>query len=408
MPLSDAAIRAAKPKQDGRLTLSDGGGLQLWVTSAGSKLWNLAYRFEGKQTRMALGAWPAVSLKDARKRREDAKALLAKGIDPSDQKKLDKVQAELERNNTFDSIADELIEKKRREGKSEKTIYKIKWALGLARETIGARPIRLIEAPEVLAVLKTIEDRGHYETAIRLRALIGQVFRFGVATGQCTNDPTFALRGALTTPTTKHRPAIIEPMAFGGLLRAIDGYSGDDTTRIALKLLALTFVRPGELRNAEWAEFDLDAAVWSIPAGRKKMRRPHRVPLAPQAVNLLRKLHIQTGHRRLLFPGLRSVERPMSENTLNGALRRLGFKQDEMTAHGFRAAASSMLNENRLWSSDAIERQLAHVDPDEVRRAYARADFWSERIDMMKWWANHIEGLCQGADVVPLRRAGAS
>lgn len=405
MPLSDAAIRAAKPKQSGRLTLSDGGGLQLWVTATGSKLWNFAYRFGGKQTRVALGAWPSVRLKDARQLREEAKALLARGIDPGEQRKQDKVREVAERNNTFDAIANELIEKKRREGKAEKTLRKNKWALGFASQSIGSRPIASITAPEVLAALRKVEARGHYETAVRLRALVGQVFRYGIAIGRCENDPTFALRGALTAPITKHRPAIIDPIAFGGLLRSIEGYAGDPTTRLALQLLTLTFVRPGELRNAEWFEFDLSAGVWAIPAGRMKMRRPHRVPLSPQAVSLLQELHAISGRLRLLFPGLRSVERPISENTLNGALRRLGYSQDQMTAHGFRAAASSMLNESRKWSGDAIERQLAHADPDEVRRAYARADFWPERIEMMKWWADHVDKLRQGAEVVSLRRA---
>ncbi len=230
MPLSDAAIRAAKPSASGRLTLSDGGGLQLWVTSTGSKLWNLAYRFGGKQTRVALGAWPAVTLKDARKLREDAKSLLAKGIDPGERRKQDKVREAVERNNTFDAIADELIEKKRREGKTEKTLYKNKWALGFASQSIGSRPIASITAPEVLAALRTVEARGHHETAVRLRALIGQVFRYGIATGRCESDPTFALRGALTAPVTKHRPAIIEFYRFwrpAALHRRVRGRSGD-------------------------------------------------------------------------------------------------------------------------------------------------------------------------------------
>ncbi|MDE2363443.1 MAG: integrase arm-type DNA-binding domain-containing protein [Hyphomicrobiales bacterium] len=405
MPLTDAAIRAAKAKSEQTLKLSDGGGLQLWVTPTGSKLWRLAYRFDGKQKKLAIGVWPAVSLKDARKRREDTKALLASGVDPGQQKKANKAREALERENTFDAIAAELIDKKRREGKTEKTLSKNQWALGFVSPHIGARPVAVIKAPEILAALRTVEARGRHETAVRLRALVGQVFRYAIATGRCESDPTFALRGALTTPVTKHRPAIVEPAPFGGLLRAIEGYAGDPTTRIALQLLALTFVRPGELRNAEWSDFALDAAVWSIPAGRMKMRRPHRVSLAPQAVALLRELHALTGRRRLLFPGLRSVERPISENTLNGALRRLGYAQDQMTAHGFRAAASSMLNESRKWSGDAIERQLAHADPDEVRRAYARADFWPERVEMMKWWADHLATLRRGAEVVPLRRA---
>jgi len=404
MPLSDAAIRAAKPKPGQKTTkLSDGGGLILHIEPSGSKLWRLAYRFAGKQKLLSFGAYPAVGLKDARARRDEAKNLLASGVDPSEQKKVDKAREAVERANTFDTIAAELIEKKRREGKTEATIAKNEWALGFVSAGIGARPINEITAAEVLACLRTVENRGRHETAVRLRALVGQVFRYGIATGRCESDPTFALRGALTTPVTKHRAAIVEPKEFGGLLRAVDGYAGDPATRIALQLLALTFVRPGELRNAEWSEFDLGTAVWSIPAGRMKMRRPHRVPLAPQAVALLKELHLLTGRTKLLFPGLRSKERPISENTLNGALRRLGYSQDQMTGHGFRAAASSMLNESRKWSGDAIERQLAHADPDEVRRAYARSDFWPERVEMMAWWADYLDKLRYGAQIVPLR-----
>jgi integrase len=403
MPLTDVQIKGAKPKEK-PYKLSDGGWLYLLVNPIGSKLWRMAYRFDGREKLLALGAYPEVPLKDARAKRDEARALLATGVDPGERKKSEKSLAILERENTFDAITAELIEKKRREGKTEKTLSKNQWALGFASAAIGSKPVASITAPDVLAVLRTIEERGRHETAIRLRALIGQVFRYAIATGRCSIDPTFALRGALTTPVTKHRAAITEPVAFGGLLRAIDGYQGDTATRIALNLLALIFVRPGELRNAEWCEFDLDAAVWSIPAGRMKMRRPHRVPLAPQAVALLKELHELTGHRRLLFPGLRSAERPISENTLNGALRRLGYSQDQMTGHGFRATASSLLNESRKWSGDAIERQLAHADPDEVRRAYARADFWPERMEMMNWWADNLDQLKAGGQVIELRR----
>ena len=212
-----------------------------------------------------------------------------------------------------------------------------------------------------------------------------------------------ALKGALTTPQVRHRAAIIEPKAFGGLLRAIAGYDGAPETAIALELLALTFVRPGELRAAEWVDFDLDAAVWAIPAEKMKMKRPHRVPLAPQAVTLLRKLQTITGHGRYLFPSVRSSARCMSENTINAALRRLGYGQEDMTGHGFRSSASSMLNECGLWNADAIERQLAHVDNDSVRRAYARADFWDERVRMMDWWAQRCEEMRRGGVVIPLR-----
>lgn len=248
-----------------------------------------------------------------------------------------------------------------------------------AKPAIGARPISEISAPEVLRVLRGVEARGRHETARRLRATIGQVFRYAVATGRADSDPTGALKGAIVSPVVRHRAAIIEPKAFGGLLRAISAYEGAPETRFALELLALTFVRPGELRAAEWSEFDLEAAVWAIPAAKMKMKRPHRVPLAPSTVALLRELRAITGGK-FLFPSVRSAARCMSENTINAALRRLGFDKDEMTGHGFRSAASSMLNESGLWNADAVERQLAHVDNDSVRRAYARADFWEERV----------------------------
>ncbi|WOJ88323.1 site-specific integrase [Methylocapsa polymorpha] len=234
-------------------------------------------------------------------------------------------------------------------------------------------------------------------------ATIGEVFRYAVATGRADADPTGALKGALAAPTVQHRAAIIEPKAFGGLLRAIAAYEGAPETQAALELLALTFVRPGELRAAEWTEFDLDASVWSIPGEKMKMKRPHRVPLAPHSIGILLELQAITGHGKFLFPSVRSAVRCMSENTINAALRRLGFEKDEMTGHGFRSAASSMLNESGLWNADAIERQLAHVDNDSVRRAYARADYWEERVRMMAWWANRCDELRRGGIVVPIR-----
>jgi integrase len=268
--------------------------------------------------------------------------------------------------------------------------------VSLALPALGARPIKDITAADVLAVLRNVESRGKHESAMRLRAMIGQVFRYAVATGRADSDPTGALKGAIATPIERHRAAIVEPKAFGALLRSIVAYQGFPETSAGLQLLALTFVRPGELRSAEWTEFDLDSALWSIPAGKMKMRRPHRIPLAPQALAILRDLHALTGHGRFLFPSVRSSARYMSENTINAALRRLGFKQDEMTAHGFRSAASSILNESGLWSADAIERQLAHVDADSVRRAYARADYWDERVRMMSWWADKCDELRRG------------
>ena len=386
MALTELEIRRAKPSSS-LLKLSDGGGLQLWIFPNGSKRWRLAYRYSGKQKALAIGVYPKVGLRDARDAREEAKRELAAGADPSASKKLVKAANQIASANTFGAVAKELLDKKRREGKANRTTEKIEWLLDLARPDLGNRPIAQITAAEILRVLKAVETRGRLETAKRLRATIGQVFRFAVATGRADSDPTGALRGAIASPIVRHRAAIIDPKTFGGLLRAITDYDGAPETRAALELIALTFARPGEVRSAEWSEIDLTTSIWSIPAEKMKMRRPHRVPLAPQAVAILRDLHRITGVGRYLFPSARSPQRCMSENTINAALRRLGFTKDEMTGHGFRSAASSMLNESGLWHADAIERQLAHVDADSVRRAYARADYWDERVKMMRWWA---------------------
>ena len=402
MALTDREIRKIEPGK-AMAKLSDGGGLQLWVTPDGAKRWRLAYRHNGKQRTLAIGVYPMTSLREARDAREDARRLLGSGQDPSLVRKLDKAAKATASANTFNSLADELLEKKRAEGKAERTFDKVQWLLGLARSDLGERPVAEIAAPEVLRVLKTVEARGRLETAKRLRATIGQVFRFAVATGRADTDPTASLRGAIASPLVQHRAAIIEPKAFGGLLRAIASYEGAPETKAALELSALTFARPGEVRAAEWSELDLDGAIWSIPAAKMKMRRPHRIPLAPRAVSLLRVLSGITGNGRFLFPSNRSRERCMSENTINAALRRLGFTKDEMTAHGFRSAASSMLNECGIWNADAIERQLAHVDNDSVRRAYARADFWEERIRLMAWWADRCEKMKRSGVVIPLR-----
>jgi integrase len=391
MSLTDATIRNAQAVAGKTIKLSDGGGLQVWVTSSGSKLWNLAYRFAGKQRKLAVGPYPRIGLKEARQRRDDAKRQIEGGVDPSLQKRLDRLSAASEQATTFGVIAFELMDKKRREAKADRTLAKLEWLFSLATPTLGQRPIAGITAPEILQVLRAVETRGKLETAKRLRAVIGEVFRYTVATGRAESDPTTALRGALTTPVVRHRAAIVEPKAFSALLRSIDGYDGMPEVRIALQLLALTFVRPGELRSALWSEINLDDAVWTIPAEKMKMRRPHRVPLAKQAIELLRGLHRLTGHRELLLPGAWDHRKPLSENTLNAALRRLGFSQDEMSSHGFRATASSMLNESGKWNADAIEAQLAHVEGNAVRRAYARAEFWEERVRMMTWWADRLD-----------------
>jgi integrase len=402
MPLTELRLRSARPKAKVH-KLSDGGGLQLWVTPDGAKRWRLAYRFAGAQKLLAIGVYPTIGLRDARTARENAKRLLTSGINPAEAKKQAKIERANSAETTFAALAGELIAKKRREGKAEVTLGKIEWILSLSLPALGGRPIKEVTAPEILAVLRTVEARGKLETAKRLRATIGQVFRYAVATGRASADPTGALSGAIASPLVRHRSALVEPKAFGALLRAITAYEGAPETLAALELSALTFVRPGELRSAEWSEFDLDGALWSIPAEKMKMRRPHRVPLSPRALAIIRDLQTITGTGRFLFPSVRSAKRPMSENTINAALRRLGFKRDEMTAHGFRSAASSILNESGLWNPDAIERQLAHVDADSVRRAYARADFWDERVSIMSWWAEKCDELRRGGVVAPLR-----
>lgn len=400
--LTETAVKSAKPSAK-ISKLSDAGGLQLWLSPEGGKYWRFAYRFDGKQKVLALGIYPLVTLREARTARDAAKRDLAAGRDPNQQKKLNRLGAEAAATHTFKALTVEVLAKKAREGKAERTLGKLEWLLGLATPDLGPRPISAITAPEVLAVLRQVEGRGRLETATRLRAVIGEVFRYAIATGKAETDPTFALRGALTTPTTIHRAAIVEAVPFGGLLRAIDTYEGTPEVRAALQLLALTFVRPGELRNAAWSEFDLEAGLWIIPAGRMKMKRAHRIPLAPQAVAVLKGVHAVTGRAALLFPSVRSPARCMSENTINAALRRLGYGKDEMTGHGFRAAACSLLNESGKWNADAIEAQLAHVENNSIRRAYARADFWEERVAMMAYWADRLDAMRRGAEVIPLR-----
>jgi integrase len=404
MALSDVQIRGAKPA-DSVVKLSDGKGLQLWVTPAGGKIWKLAYRHGGAQKTLTIGAYPEITLAAARDQRDHAKRLLVSGVDPAQQKALDKLAKTNSDAMTFGIVADELIAKKIREGRAAATIIKMRWLLDQARPVLAARPISAISAVEVLSVLKIAEKKGKLETARRMRATIGEVFRFAIATARASNDPTFALRGALTAPTVKHRAAITEPKELGALLRAIEAFEGQPTTVAALKLMAILFPRPGELRLAEWREFDLANALWTIPASRAKMRREHRVPLPRQALTILEGLKPYTGHGALVLPGLRTATRPISENTMNAALRRMGYSQDDMTSHGFRAAASTLLNESGKFSPDAIERALAHQDADAVRRAYARGEHWQERVTMGQWWADHLDTLRDGAKVIPLVRA---
>jgi len=402
--LNDTRVRTTKPCQR-PIKLSDSGGLYLLIAPHGSKLWRLAYRFGGKQKTLAIGAYPTVTLKAARDKREEAKRLLANGIDPSTQRRLDKQLTST--GNTFKAVAEEVLAKLEKEGRADVTLTKKRWLLDFAFPAFGDRPIAKITALEVLSVLRRVEARGRYETARRLRSTCGMVFRYAIATGRAERDPSADLRGALTSPKVNHRAAIVDPVGIGALLRAIDGYAGLLTTKAALRLAPFVFVRPGELRYAEWAEFDLAAAEWRIPSAKMKMRRPHRVPLSRQALDVLRNLQPISGGGRFLFPSVRSTVRPMSENTLNAALRRLGYGTDEMTAHGFRATASTRLNEMSGWNPDAIERQLAHQEQDDVRRAYVHAaEYWPERVKMMQAWADYLDELRERGKVVPLVKAG--
>lgn len=390
MALSDTSIRAAKPK-DKPYKMADAGGLFLLVNPTGSKLWRLKYRIDGREKLLAIGAYPAVALAAARAKRDEAKTLLASGTDPSQVQKESRKAEEDARNNTFRLVADEYLAKLRSEGRAASTMGKLEWLLSFVPGDLGDMPLRSISAPMILEALRRVEARGRYETANRMRSTIGAVFRYAVATGRADADPTGALKGALVTPKVQHRAAILDPKKFGALLRAIDGYDGQPATKAALQLMPLLIPRPGELRLAEWSEFDLDGAVWTIPASRTKMRREHRVPLPKRAVEILVGLKSIYGFGTLAFPSVRSVRRAISENTMNAALRRMGYSTDEMSPHGFRATASTLLNESGLWNPDAIERQLAHVEGNEVRRAYARGEHWEERVRMMDWWAEKLE-----------------
>ncbi len=392
MALTDMQVRRIKPNAK-PTKISDGGGLHLLVTPGGSKLWRLAYRFAGKQKTLAIGAYPEVTLEKARLARVAAKEHLSEGTDPGEARKREKRHTVQAAQNTYQVVADEWLDKIAREGRAPATLLKTEWLLSLALPTLGHRPITSISSAEVLDVLRRVEGRGRLETARRLRSTLGCVFRYAIATARAENDPTFALRGALVAPQVTHRAALTDPKRFGGLLRAIEDLDGQPTTRIALQLLALLFPRPGELRLAEWSEIDWDGRIWRLPPHRTKMRREHRVPLTAAAITLLTDLHSLTGDSRLLFPSLRAYDRPIAENTLNAALRRMGYSKDEMTSHGFRATASTLLNESGKWSSDVIERQLAHTERNAVRRAYSRGDYWADRVRMMAWWSDYLDQL---------------
>ncbi|MFG1359340.1 tyrosine-type recombinase/integrase [Xanthobacter pseudotagetidis] len=390
MALTDMALRNAKP-QDKPYKLFDGGGLHLLVNPSGGRIWRLAYRFLGKPKQISFGPYPTVSLADARQKRDEAKKLLLDGQDPSTARKLEKVNATISTGNTFALLAAEYIARLETRESANATIKKNKWLLEtLAGPALGSRPITEIKPVEVLDILRQVERSGRRESARRLRSAIGSVFRYAIATLRAETDPTSPLKDALERPKVVHRAALTDPVALGGLLRAIDEYDGWPTLRAALLFTALTFARPGEVRGARWNEFDFAKAVWNIPAIRMKMRRAHMVPLSRQALSGLDEIRAFSGASELVFPSIRSNKKLISENGMNSALRRMGFTQDEMTAHGFRASASSILNE-RGHSPDVIEAALGHLDQNEVRRAYNRATYWPERVALMQTWADMLD-----------------
>ena len=402
--LTDTAIRTVKPG-DKPIRMFGGGGLYLEVSPSGGKWWRLKYRFDGKEKRLSLGVYPDVTLKDAHKRRDDARKLLAQGTDPSDNRKAVK-SARVERAaNSFEVVTREWFAK-----------YSPNWAghhsdriiRRFERDIfpwIGGRPIAEITAPELLAVVRRIEERGALETAHRALGTCGQVFRYGVATGRAQRDPSGDLRGALAPVKGEHFAAITDPKRVGELLRALDGYQGTLTVECALRLAPLVFVRPGELRMAKWADIDLDAAEWRYTVS--KTETAHIVPLATQAVAILRELHGLTGGGEYVFPGARSTKRAMSDNAILAAMRRMGIAKAEMSGHGFRAMARTILDEVLGVRPDLIEHQLAHAVRDPNGRAYNRTAHLPERRKMMQQWADYLDKLKAGAEVIPLHGEAA-
>ncbi len=393
MSLTDAKCRSAKPAQR-PYKLSDGRGLYLFVARNGSRYWRFDYRFDGKRQTFSIGVYPEVSLAEARDALVAARKQLRNGLDPMEERRIAKLAGAVARATTFGAVADELLAKLEREEKAEVTIEKRRWLLKDLAEPLCKRPISAITAAEVLGLLRRVEEKGHLETARRLRASIGQVMRLAVATNRAPTDFTPALRGAIAAPKTKHRAAITDGKGAGRLMVAIEGYDRP-VVRAAMLVMAYCYPRPIECRLASWPEISFEDDIWTIPAERMKMRREHRVPLSRQARQVFLELHRFTGVMPdgLCFPGERSMTRPISENTICAALRTMGFAQDVMSAHGFRAMASSILHEDSSFSSEVIEASLAHQDHNAVRRAYKRNQYWAERVKLAQWWADHLDRL---------------
>ena len=400
--LTDTAIKSTKPK-DAPYKLSDGGGMYLLVKPNGGKYWHLAYRFNNKQKLLALGVYPEVSLKDARLKREAAKKLLAKNIDPSEAKKEEKRLSILQAENTFEIIANEWLSNQTKI--KEVTAKGYKRYLAYAFEAFGHKPVNNVTSPDVLALCRTIEARGTIETAHRVKTTCGLVFRYAIATGRATYEPTQALKGALKPVLTTHQAAIVDPSQVARLMQDIQGYQGHYTVVCALKLAPLVFVRPSELRGAKWEDIDLEAKEWRYHV--HKTRTEHIVPLSRQAVTLLSALKTISNHSPYVFPSIRSNQRTMSENTINAALRRLGYTSEQMCGHGFRAMARTILDEKLGYPIEVIEMQLAHAVKDANGRAYNRTKYLEQRHKMMQHWSDYLDGL-QADNVVAVKFWGAS
>lgn len=411
MPLTDVKVRNAKPG-DKQQKLYDYDGMYLLVTTNGGKCWRLKYRYSGKEKVLALGTYPEISLAEAREKRDAARKLLSNDVDPGEIRKAQKAAKIVTSENSFEVVAREWHGR-----------FISSWTEGhavtilsrLERDVfpwIGGRPVGDVSAPELLMVLRRVESRGALETSHRIRTVCGQVFRYAVATGRAVRDPSADLRGALPPTTKRHHAAVTDPKEVAEILRAIDGYKGGLVVKCALKLAPLVFLRPGELRHAEWTEFDLEANEWNVPVERMKLLRrikeerkgdKHLVPLSKQAVDILHELKPLTGTSKYVFPSSRSFSRPMSENAVLAALRRMGYDKDEMTGHGFRAMARTILDEVLQVRPDFIEHQLAHSVKDPNGRAYNRTAHLVERRKMMQTWADYLDGLKNGAKVIPLR-----
>lgn len=408
MPLSPLEVEKAKPKEK-EYKLSDGYGLHLLVTPSGGKLWRYQYRFDDKQTGVAFGTYPEISLADARNRRDEARQLLANGVDPGAVKKSQKAQEQIQNEldaNTFEKVARDWHQHNKpdwSDNHADRLLRRLELDIF---PYIGSKPIVEIERPEIIELLHRVAVRT-LETAHRLKIAFHGVFRYAHNKGLIKHNPSADMRGVLPTVKPKHMAAPTEPKKVAELVKAIDGFTGSYVTKCALQLTAMLFVRPGELRSMEWSELDLDAAEWNIPGHKMKMKNPHLVPLSTQAVDTLKELYHLTGTGKYVFPCHRSPLRCMSENTVNASLRRLGFEKDEITAHGFRAMARTLLHEVLNIQPDVIEAQLAHIVPDRLGRAYNRTQFIAERRRMMQVWSDYLNGLKQGAKVLPFKAKAA-